>query len=189
MGTNQKIQKILRELYSYESRAWIFGLKGIQTLLNKLRKPHKKLKTIHIGGTNGKGSVCTFISSILQHSGFKIGTYTSPHLVRFNERIKINDREISDNEVVELYKKIKPHITTQTFFEITSAMAFLYFEQNKVDFAVLEVGLGGRLDATNVVNPLVSIITNISLEHTNYLGNTITDISFEKAGIIKKGTG
>jgi len=126
------------------------------------------------------------ISSILQEAGYKVGVYTSPHLKKFNERIRINDRLITDKEILGYYLKIKPKITSQSFFEITTAMAFLYFYEKNVDFAVLEVGLGGRLDATNVANPLASVITNIGLEHTDILGNTIEKIAYEKACIIKR---
>ncbi len=178
--------KILSYLYSLESPQIKLGLHRIQELLNKIENPEINLKCMHVAGTNGKGSVCAMLQSILAGAGFKVGMYTSPHLKRFNERIRINDSLISDKEIVEYFIKVKPHITSQSFFEITTAMAFLYFADKKVDFAVLETGLGGRLDATNVVTPLVSVITNIGLEHTNLLGNTIEKIAFEKAGIIKK---
>jgi len=178
--------KILNYLYSLESPKIKLGLHGIQELLNKIGNPEINLKCIHVAGTNGKGSVCAMLQSILAGAGYKVGMYTSPHLKRFNERIRINDSLISDKELVEYFIKVKPHITSQSFFEITTAMAFLYFADKKVDFAVLETGLGGRLDATNVITPLVSVITNIGLEHTDLLGNTIEKIAFEKAGIIKK---
>ncbi len=181
-----QINKVLYELYSYESKGWNFGLDNIKVLLKKIDNPEKNLRCIHVAGTNGKGSVCAFISSILKESGFKVGLYTSPHLIRFNERIQINGKEISDEDIAELYQEIRPYITNQTFFEITTAMAFLYFSREKTDFVVLETGLGGRLDATNVVIPLVSVITNVSLEHTDYLGDSIVQIAAEKAGIIKK---
>ncbi len=176
---------ILGYLYSLESPEIKLGLENIQTLLQKIGNPEKNLKCIHIAGTNGKGSVCAMLFYILKEADYKVGLYTSPHLKKFNERIRINDKLIVDKEIVEYFLKIKPHITNQSFFEITTAMAFLYFKEKKADFVVLEVGLGGRLDATNVVVPLVSVITNIGLEHTNLLGNTIEKIAFEKAGIIK----
>ena len=178
--------KVLDELYSLDVKKWILGLDRIEALLKKLGNPEKNLKCIPIAGTNGKGSVCVMISSILIDAGYKVGMYTSPHLKKFNERIRINNKLISDKDIVKYYLKVKKHVDGQSFFEITTAMAFLYFAGKNVDFAVLEVGLGGRLDATNVVNPLVSVITNIGLEHTEYLGSTIEKIACEKAGIIKK---
>ena len=177
--------KILEYLYSLESPKIKLGLKNIQNLLDKIGNPEKELKCIHVAGTNGKGSVCAMLFYILKEAGYKVGLYTSPHLKRFNERIRINERFITDKEIVDYFLKVKPYITNQSFFEITTAMAFLYFKENDVDFIVLEVGLGGRLDATNVVTPLVSVIINIGLEHTDLLGNTIEKIAFEKAGIIK----
>jgi len=149
--------------------------------------PHKKLKCIHVGGTNGKGSVSHIIAAVLQENGYKVGLYTSPHYKDFRERIKINGEFISEGAVVtftennkEIFKKIAP-----SFFEMTVVMAFDYFVKQEVDYAVIEVGLGGRLDSTNVIEPLLSIITNISFDHTDMLGNTLPEIAFEKAGIIK----
>ena len=178
-------KKILNYLYSLESSKIKLGLENIQSLLNKIGNPEKQLKCIHVAGTNGKGSVCAMLFYILKEAGYKVGLYTSPHLKKFNERIRVNEHLITDKEIVDYFLRIKPHLTNQSFFEITTAMAFLYFNDKNVDFAVLEVGLGGRLDATNVVVPLVSVITNIGLEHTELLGNTIETIAFEKAGIIK----
>ena len=180
-----RYKKILKYLYSLESSKIKLGLKNIQILLNKLDNPEKNLKCIHVAGTNGKGSVCAMIFYALKEAGYKVGLYTSPHLKKFNERIRINDNLITDKEIVEYFLKVKSHVTNQSFFEITTAMAFLYFKDKNVDFVVLEVGLGGRLDATNVVIPLVSVITNIGIEHTEFLGKTINKIAFEKAGIIK----
>lgn len=179
-------KKILKHLYSLESPQIKLGLDRIQNLLNKISNPEKPLKCIHVAGTNGKGSVCSMIHYAFIEAGYKVGLYTSPHLKKFNERIRVNGMQITDKEVVEYFLKLKPHVTDQSFFEITTAMAFLYFREKNVDFAVLEVGLGGRLDATNVVNPLVSVITNIGLEHTGLLGKTIEKIACEKAGIIKQ---
>lgn len=179
-------RKILNYLYSLESPEIKLGLGRVYQLLDKLGNPEKKIRCIHVAGTNGKGSVCAMLHSILAESGYKVGMYTSPHLKKFNERIRINDKLITDKEIVEYFLKIKPFITSQSFFEITTAMAFLYFHDKHADFIVLETGLGGRLDATNVVTPLVSVITNIGLEHTDLLGSTIEKIAFEKAGIIKK---
>ncbi len=178
-------QKALEYLYSLESSNIKLGLDNIRNLLEKIGNPQNELKCIHVAGTNGKGSACSMIFYILREAGYKVGIYTSPHLKKFNERIRINDKLISDKEIVDYFLQIKPHIASQSFFEITTAMAFLYFKEKKVDFVALEVGLGGRLDATNVVVPIVSIITNIGLEHTELLGKTIRKIAFEKAGIIK----
>jgi len=179
-------KNVLEEIYSLDIKKWTLGLDRIEALLKKLGNPEKSLKCIHIAGTNGKGSVCAMISSVLVNAGYKVGMYTSPHLKTFNERIRINNKLISDKDIVKYYLKVKKHVDGQSFFEITTAMAFLYFAEKNADFAVLEVGLGGRLDATNVVTPLVSIITNIGLEHTEFLGNTLEKIAYEKAGIIKK---
>lgn len=157
----------------------------MRILLKKLGNPEKKLKCIHVTGTNGKGSVCAMISSVLMDAGYKVGMYTSPHLKKFNERIRINNKLISDKDATEYYLRVKKYVVNQSFFEITTAMAFLYFYEKKVDFAVLEVGMGGRLDSTNVITPLISIITNVGYEHTNRLGKTLGKIAHEKSGIIK----
>lgn len=162
------------------------SLENIRILLKKLNNPEKSLKVIHVAGTNGKGSVCAMLSSILKEAGYKVGMYTSPHLKDFRERFLINNKKISKEDLVKYFKEIKPSITDQTFFEVITAMAFIYFKDKKIDFLVCEVGLGGRLDATNVVNPMISVITNIGLEHQEYLGETLEKIAFEKAGIIKR---
>jgi len=180
--------KVLKHLYSLESPKIKLGLENIRVLLGKIGNPQDGLKCIHVAGTNGKGSVCAMLFYALKEAGYKVGLYTSPHLKRFNERIRVNDDFISDNELVESFLKVKPFITNQSFFEITTAMAFFYFREKKVDFVILEVGLGGRLDATNVIVPLASVVTNIGLEHTDLLGNTIKKIAFEKSGIIKSST-
>jgi len=153
-----------------------------------LGNPQHQFKSIHVAGTNGKGSTSHMLASILQTAGYKTGLYTSPHLVDFRERIKIDGVYCSKEFVVEFTEKIKPLIATiqPSFFEITVAMAFSYFAEQKVDIAVIEVGLGGRLDSTNIITPEVSIITNIGLDHTQFLGDTIPQIAGEKAGIIKK---
>ena len=170
------------------------GLKNINYLLYLLGEPHKKLKIIHVAGTNGKGSTCSSISSILQSDGYKVGLYTSPHLVDFAERIKINHKPIDRKKVSELLERIKPYIEKvantpsynhPTFFEVITSMAFLYFFEEQVDFLVLEVGLGGRLDATNVCEPLISVITHIDYDHMDQLGNSLQEIAREKGGIIK----
>src|SRR3989338_1484718 len=179
-------KQALEELYSIKEWKFRLGLKNMKMLLKKLNNPERKLKCIHVAGTNGKGSVCAMISSVLTDAGYKVGMYTSPHLKKFNERIRINNNFISDKEVAEYYLRVKKHATNQSFFEITTAMAFLYFFEKKVDFAVLEVGMGGRLDSTNVITPLVSVITNIGYEHTDKLGKTLGKIAYEKSGIIKE---
>ena len=178
-------KKILKHLYSLESPDIKLGLKNFQALLDSIGNPEKSLKCIHVAGTNGKGSVCAMLQSVLMEAGYRVGMYTSPHLKKFNQRIRINEKLITDKEIVESFLRIKPFMSTQSFFEITTAMAFLYFREKNADFVVLEVGLGGRLDATNVAVPLVSVITNIGLEHTEILGNSIEKIAFEKSGIIK----
>ena len=179
-------KQALEELYSIKEWKFRLGLKNMKMLLKKLNNPERKLKCIHVAGTNAKGSVCSMISSILIDAGYTVGMYTSPHLKKFNERIRINNNFISDKEVAEYYLRVKKHATNQSFFEITTAMAFLYFFEKKVDFAVLEVGMGGRLDSTNVIKPLVSVITNIGYEHTDKLGKTLGKIAYEKSGIIKE---
>lgn len=181
------IDTALEKIYSLKQFNVKLGLDNITALLNHIDNPQNSLKTFHVAGSNGKGSTCSFIASILQEYGYKVGLYTSPHLVRFNERIRINGIEISDADIIKFLEKNKTYIDkkTPTFFEITTALAFEYFKDNKVDYAIIETGLGGRLDATNVLNPLASIITSISLEHTHILGNTLEEIAFEKGGIIK----
>ncbi len=159
-------------------------------LCEKIQNPHQKIKTIHIAGTNGKGSVSHMLAAILQQAGYKTGLYTSPHLYDFRERIKINGEMISENAVINFTKAINPWIEeiSPSFFEVTVAMAFDYFYKSEVDIAVIETGLGGRLDSTNVINPVLSIITNIGWDHMNLLGNSLEAISYEKAGIIKENT-
>ena len=158
-------------------------------LCKALGDPQHDFKAVHVAGTNGKGSTCHMLASILQASGYKTGLYTSPHLKEFTERIKINGREVSQEYVADFVNRMKAVIESirPSFFEITVAMAFDYFAREKVDVAVVEVGLGGRLDSTNVITPLVSVITNISMDHTDLLGKTLAEIAGEKAGIIKKG--
>ncbi len=152
-----------------------------------LENPQHKIKTIHIAGTNGKGSVAHILASVLQQAGYKTGLYTSPHLKDFRERIKVNGKPCKEKFVINFTEKIKPKIDEiqPSFFEITVAMAFDYFAKKKVDIAIIETGLGGRLDSTNVITPLMSVITNISYDHQNLLGNTLAEIASEKAGIIK----
>jgi dihydrofolate synthase/folylpolyglutamate synthase len=158
-------------------------------LMDHLQHPQNSIKTIHIAGTNGKGSTSSMIASVLQEAGYKVGLYTSPHLKDFRERIKINGVEITEEFVVDFIAVNKVFFETNdlSFFEMTVGMAFEYFKQQAVDIAVIEVGMGGRLDATNIIQPLVSVITNIGKDHTAFLGNTLTAIAGEKAGIIKEG--
>ncbi|MBI5573092.1 MAG: bifunctional folylpolyglutamate synthase/dihydrofolate synthase [Elusimicrobia bacterium] len=168
-----------------------FDLTRIGNFLENLGKPQDKIKIIHVAGTNGKGSVCAYISTVLQKAGYRVGLYTSPHLLDIRERLQINRKKIPRKYFTEFITRYSLPITRYhlTYFELLTAMAFWYFERERVDFAVIEVGLGGRLDATNVIkNPLVSVITNISLEHTQYLGNTVSKIAREKAGIIKNNS-
>lgn len=152
-----------------------------------LNHPERNFKTVHVGGTNGKGSTSSLIASVLQEAGLKVGLYTSPHLVDFRERIRINGEEISKEFVVDFIEHNKTFLENNklSFFEMTVGMAFQYFSDQKVDVAIIEVGLGGRLDSTNIITPLLSVITNIGWDHMNLLGNTIEEIAFEKAGIIK----
>jgi dihydrofolate synthase/folylpolyglutamate synthase len=186
-----------------EALEWLYGIRRFgpnRTLeptfkvLELLNNPQEHFKSIHVAGTNGKGSTSAIIASILEAAGFRVGLYTSPHLEEFNERVNVNSVMISDEDIARLLTLIRPLFKEMLelpermplrFFDIVTAMAFKYFEEEKVDFAVLEVGLGGRLDATNTVDPLVSVITNIGYEHVNILGPTLEDIAGEKAGIIK----
>lgn len=185
-----KINELLDELYSYSLFGIKLGLDNIQKICDELGNPEKKYKIIHITGTNGKGSTSTIIETVLLEAGYSVGKYTSPHILKFNERIRANGKDISDEEIALTYEKVKNAVKnigiTPTFFEVTTAMMFLYFAEKKVEYAVLEVGMGGRFDATNVADGDIAIITNVSLDHTEYLGKTIYDIAFEKAGIIKE---
>lgn len=163
------------------------GLENTLKLDEYFKSPHKKFKTIHIAGTNGKGSCSHTIASILQSAGYKTGLYTSPHLIDFSERIRVNGKPIDQQFVVDFVREHKHFFEPlhPSFFELTTAMAFLYFAEQQVDVAVIEVGLGGRLDCTNIITPDLSVITNISFDHIQFLGNTLADIAREKAGIIK----
>lgn len=171
-------------------KAYKPGLQNITQLCSFFGNPQDKIKTIHIGGTNGKGSTSNMLASILQEAGYKIGLYNSPHLIRFTERIKVNGKEADREYVYQFIQKLKqlPKEIQPSFFEFTTIMAFEYFRQQNVDYAIIEVGLGGRLDSTNIIQPIVSAITNIALDHQNILGNTLEEIAAEKAGIIKKHT-
>lgn len=173
------------------------GLTRMEMMMEKLNHPEKQLKTVHIGGTNGKGSTVTYLRNILQQAGLTVGTFTSPYIEQFNERISVNGKPISDEEILSLANKLFPiveemdkmEIGGPTEFEIITAMSFYYFAyMNKMDIVIYEVGLGGRFDSTNIISPLLSIITSIGLDHTAILGDTYAQIAFEKAGIIKKET-
>lgn len=171
------------------------GLENITKLLEILGNPHKDMKIIHVAGTNGKGSTCAMIDSILRSNGYKVGLYISPYLEVFNERMQVNGQNISDEDLARLTDKVQKavfymrenNIGSPTEFEVVTAIGFLYFCEQAVDFLVLEVGMGGRLDATNVATPLISVITPISLDHQEYLGSTLSAIAKEKCGIIKPG--
>lgn len=179
--------KTLTFLYGLQRRGMKFGLRNIRRLLASVGNPERRFLSIHVGGTNGKGSTSAFLASVFTEAGYKTGLYTSPHLVRFTERIRINGNEMPQDRLVEYVRSLRPMIerTRATFFEATTCVAFLYFADEKADIAIVEVGLGGRLDATNVLVPLLSVITNVSLEHTEYLGGTVEKIAREKGGIIK----
>lgn len=190
MGQEQSYREALHYLYSLQKFGIKLGLSNTLNLLESLGNPHHGRRYVHIAGTNGKGSVAVFLASILQRAGLRVGVYTSPHLVRFTERFRINGREISPEEVVHLTRQIRQVICSDpppTFFEVTTAMALLHFTQQETDIAIMEVGMGGRLDATNVIRPMVSVITNIGMEHREYLGQRLLDIAAEKGGIIKEG--
>ena len=164
------------------------GLDTTIALDNYLGNPHKAYRTIHVGGTNGKGSTSHLLAAILRQSGYKVGLYTSPHLVDFRERIRVNGQMIPHDYVIDFVERHRAFFEPlhPSFFELTSAMAFDYFRSQEVDYAIIEVGLGGRLDSTNIITPILSVITNISLDHTQFLGDTVEKIAAEKAGIIKK---
>lgn len=165
------------------------GLANVEELDNYYKNPHKKFKTIHIAGTNGKGSVSHTFAAILQSAGYKVGLYTSPHLKDFSERIRVNGKPISEQYVIDFVREADEIISklNPSFFEITTLMAFTYFAHENVDVAVIETGLGGRLDSTNIITPVLSVVTNVSFDHVNLLGDTLEKIAFEKAGILKSG--
>jgi dihydrofolate synthase/folylpolyglutamate synthase len=191
---NLDVQKGLSEIIDYLFSLHRFGIKpGLERTLALAEiagNPHTRFKTIHVAGTNGKGSTCSMMASILQEAGFKTGLYTSPHILKFNERIRVNGAMISVDDMVRHFLKLEPHIEEigSTFFEVTTVMAFSYFAEQNVDIAVIETGLGGRLDSTNIISPELSVITSIDLDHMEFLGTTLPKIAFEKAGIIKQNT-
>ena len=185
-----KLENYLNSLFSLQRRGIKLGLEHTKNLLRFFDNPHENFLTIHVAGTNGKGSTCAYIERILRYSGYKVGIYTSPHLFNFNERIRVDGLPISDQEIVSFLDNSFKEINKigSTFFEVTTTMAFDYFNKKKVDIAVIETGLGGRLDATNVISPIISVITSISMDHTEILGDSIEQIAKEKSGIIKEKT-
>ena len=193
MNYKQTENWILNRLPFYQSqgsKAYKPGLDNIRSFVNHLNINIQDIKLIHIGGTNGKGSTCAFLSSIIQESGYKVGTFTSPHFFDYRERIKVNNNKIEKDFISKFIVTNRDIIEKLelTFFELSFGMSLSYYIEKKVDYAIIEVGLGGRLDATNIINPILSVITNISYDHTEILGNTLKKIAFEKAGIIKQNT-
>lgn len=184
---------ILNRLPFYQSqglKAYKPGIDNIRFFVEQLNLNLLEIKFIHVGGTNGKGSTCAYLSSIIQESGYKVGLFTSPHFFDFRERIKVNNKKIEKDFIIKFIQENIELIEelNLSFFELSFGMSLYYYFEQKVDYAVIEVGLGGRLDATNIINPLLSVITNISYDHTEILGNTLEKIAYEKAGIIKKNT-
>jgi dihydrofolate synthase / folylpolyglutamate synthase len=187
---NMSYESAVQYLFNLQKFGIKFGLSNTENILKAFGNPHMGQRYIHIAGTNGKGSVATFMGSILQEAGYKVGTYISPHLVRFTERFRINGEEISREKTTQLINELQAAFNPDeppTFFEAVTSMAILHFAREKTDIAIMEVGMGGRLDATNVITPLVTGITNISMEHQEYLGNRLSLIAREKAGVMKKG--
>ena len=184
------INPTLEFLYGLHNRGIKLGLKNIESFLKLCGNPHKKIKTIHLAGTNGKGSTSSIIAKILQKNGYKVGFYTSPHLIHFNERIRINGLPISDEKIIKFIENHKQTLidSSITFFEATTALAFEHFAEESVDIAIVETGLGGRLDSTNVLSPIQTIITEIHYDHTHILGDSIEEITSEKCGIFKDQT-
>ncbi|MGD8427267.1 MAG: Mur ligase family protein [Balneolaceae bacterium] len=186
------VEQYLEEIPKFSSvgsKAAKFDLSRFETFCGRIGNPQENFLSIHVGGTNGKGSTCHILGTIFQESAYKVGVYTSPHILRFSERFTINGETIPDEELVYFFQQYQDLLEHHelTYFEISTALAFWWFEKSNVDLAVIEVGLGGRLDATNIIDPLVSVITSVSLDHTDILGDRIEDIAREKAGIIKAG--
>jgi dihydrofolate synthase/folylpolyglutamate synthase len=190
-------QKTIDYLFSLQKQGIKFGLSNSIRLMELMGDPHRRFRSVHIAGTNGKGSTAAFLAGMLQAAGYRVGLYTSPHLVSFTERIRINNVPVTEAAVIRLAERVRSRYEgaapgedgplNPTFFEVTTAMAFSHFADERIDVAVVEAGMGGRLDSTNVITPLISVITNIELEHTEYLGTTLGQIAAEKAGIIKAG--
>ena len=182
-----EIDNLLAHLYGLRRLGIKVGLEHTNELLRQCGNPQRGLRTIHIAGTNGKGSTAAMVQAILRGNGLKVGLYTSPHLIRFNERIRINGVPISDKSIIEFMGRFRNIIdeVEATFFEATTVLALHYFSNKEVDLAVIETGLGGRLDSTNVIDPEFTIITSVDLDHQHLLGETLIDIAVENAGIIK----
>jgi dihydrofolate synthase/folylpolyglutamate synthase len=197
MSPDNSYRETIEYLYALQKHGVKLALSNSVALMELMGNPHRKFPSVHVAGTNGKGSTSAFIASVLRSAGYRVGLYTSPHLISFPERIRINNVPITEAKTVELAQRVRKTYQQQpaggaaalnpTFFEVTTAMAFTHFAEEGVDIAVVETGMGGRLDATNVITPLVTVITNVDLEHTEYLGNTLELIAGEKAGIIKTG--
>ncbi len=187
---NATITPLLDRLFSLHRFGIRPGLERISTIVAMLGNPQESYPVIHVAGTNGKGSVCSMLAAILASAGYRVGLYTSPHIRRFNERIRVNGAEISDADIARIVSPLLAESEKEhtTFFEITTAAAFSYFAEQSTDIAIIETGMGGRLDATNILNPLASVITSIDFDHAEYLGNTLELIAAEKAGIIKPHT-
>ena len=188
MGIMDRYTKCIKTMYGLRRFGIKLGLSTIKSMMHGLGNPQDSFSCIHVAGTNGKGSIASSLASILHAANYKVGLYTSPHLVRFNERMRINNQSVSDKNIVEAYEALKNVYAGKrepTFFEYSTAMALYEFGKQQVDWAVIETGMGGRLDATNIIKPALTIISNISLEHRMYLGNTIKEIAGEKGGIIK----
>ncbi len=187
-----RYDETIRYLYSLRTHGIKLGLDNIRILSASLGNPHASFRSVHVAGTNGKGSTSAIIASILRSAGLTVGLFTSPHLVNFTERIRVNGEEIDESAVIRLAEDVRVAASrhdglSPTFFEVVTAMALLHFSRRKVDVAVMEVGMGGRLDATNIIRPDVCVITQVGDDHRDYLGNTLADIAGEKAGIVKKG--
>ena len=187
---SETYDKSLSYLYDLQKYGIKFGLSSTSNLLARLGNPHQKLRAIHVAGTNGKGSTAAMLSAILVQAGMQVGLYTSPHLVRFNERFRLNEQDVDDRLIMDVFRRVREVVDEReppTFFEMTTAMALSLFAAREVDWSILEVGMGGRLDATNVIQPQITIINNVALDHQEFLGFTLGRIAREKAGIIKKG--
>jgi dihydrofolate synthase / folylpolyglutamate synthase len=185
----RRYQRSIDYLFGLQKHGIKFGLNRTEQLLERLGNPHQRLRCIHIAGTNGKGSTAAIVATVLHEHDYRVGLYTSPHLVRFTERFRIDDVETKPERILDVFDEVHGVLDEReppTFFEVVTAMGLLYFAQENVDWAVIEVGLGGRLDATNVIHPRASVITNVSFDHQEYLGSTLTSIAREKAGIIKE---
>lgn len=194
MTYEETLEYLFTQLPVYQNeggKAYKPGLERVEQLLELCGNPHRTLATVHVAGTNGKGSTASMLASILKSAGYKVGLFTSPHLVDFRERIRVNGKMVDMDFVIRFVEDLRPRIPeglNPSFFELTTAMAFAYFRDQSLDISVVETGMGGRLDCTNVIQPEVSVITNVSIDHSDFLGKRLGDIAYEKAGIIKKYT-